>query len=388
MASRARHCTEGRSAKSHLRRATSAATASCCVFVFARNRKVQLEYVAESILLAPDGRIESSTDLLVTNKSPQPITKLELLYPHAYPVINQDGRPTMLGELDDATHLFLRPRDSLNALYNLAGNRMSVESDGDPDPILRVYQPDPSCPSRMLDYQGRVVVPAGLTTAELSPMQFSILEALGWSIFEWDLRKPLECNDRRWLRLHTRPLASAVNRRTAWRRFLRMISGRLRYSYEIFSPADVLYRFDVALSSLVHILEPRDYIQAKLLRAATGLRQEWIEPALAEGTETHICDWRIHVFPRRLGRLAHADRAGDVVQAGGIPNFVRIGPREVIVYEWKAGKVNVPEQRHNGKFTISIEASYDPAYLAWLRWIPLPIAVWWLVERLANLIAR
>jgi hypothetical protein len=265
---------------------------------------------------------------------------------------------------------------------------MSVESDGGSGALLKVFQPDPFQPSRMLEYMGRVVVPEAIETATLSATQFSILEAVGWSAFEWNLREPLVTDEARWLRLYAKPRPPKINRRTACRRMLRLLTDRLRYTYEVFSPADVLYRFDVILSTLVWVLNPREPIEAEILSAATALREDWLEPALSEGTKTIVHDWRIHVFPRRLGRLSHAEGTGDVMRAGGLPNFVQVGNRLVVVYEWKAGKFNIKDQLHEGRFTINIEAEHRPVWVAWLRWLPLPVSLWWLVERIVSLIKR
>jgi len=75
-----------------------------CFYVYAPEKRISLEYVSESITLLGNGSSEVVIDLLVSNRSADPLDCLFILYPNKFVAVRSLGsEPSEIGLYEDVT---------------------------------------------------------------------------------------------------------------------------------------------------------------------------------------------------------------------------------------------------------------------------------------------
>jgi hypothetical protein len=347
--------------------------------VFSPGRRIELDYVAESISLVGGGSIDV-LDILLTNHTPtqEAIDRVHLVYPHPVPARPQE-------KLDDARDItdyswtWADPTSYFNRFYQTRETHLNVQNKTGFDEIS-IEMPNPNDITKTLNYGGYLkgrrrltVYQVGDNDSILSEVQWDILSELRWSVFTIHFDESIEFEKARWLRLQCRNGIIHQNRIPRFEYAAKKLCGLATHTFEIAGPLDVKHRIISALKSAGAVSEGNPSYGAfreELLDLQQKLLCNGIERA---NTETIVKDWRINVFTDYYRKEDEPSFWGDIKPAGGLSNTItdRDGNDERVL-QWKAGDLIVAPQ-HRGHFGARIRVHEIPLIVPFLPWIALSI---------------
>ena len=351
-----------------------------CMHIFSPGKSIQLDYVAESIILARGGSTDL-LDILLTNHTADRsvIDRIHLVYPHAIPA-GLSAKSAGKRDIKDHTVTWCNTSSHFNRFYQTDEIRLKINNDGGVDEIS-VEMPDPNDITKTLSYNGRLqgrrfltVYQIGGEGTRLTVVQWDILSQLGWSVFTIHFERPLEFEQARWLRLQCRNGIIHQNEMVPLEYWPKKMCGLVTHTFEIAGPKDVEHRIISALKAAGTVTEGKvayaDY-REELLDLQEKLLSHGIE---ARNTTTVIQDWRINVFTDYYRRIDEPTFWGDIKPAGGLSNPIKDKDGTIeTVLQWKAGDSIVGCQ-NKGLFGARIRAHDIPFIVPLLPWIALSLA--------------
>lgn len=321
-----------------------------CVFVWpvcedpSARAKLSIVFGSELLCPTPSGGLRTTLDLLLRSDSDPPIAAIDIVYPHAFPlVIDETGGVQLEGRFWDATRDILSLDSEGNEVY---ASPPGLDADAEE---LKIVIPHHTEAEREIKLAGRFVV-----GNEVNPWLFApetgftvdhhqILTDLGFSLWRCALRTPLGKGEQqqRWLRWRMEAPPGAHNRRTRLQRFDdAVIREESRFQHYVFGPYNVI---DILLERLA----AHKRTVTRELAESSESERPWVEQFVVAANELvgrvrtataevrwdrtrnpnapgaldlDVEDYRIHL-PHdayfggpRIGRVE-----GDVATAGGSP---------------------------------------------------------------------
>jgi len=283
----------------------------------------------------------------------------------------------------DLTYTLLEEDDSpFNEFYSNAYTSRDIERSPEYD-RLAITMINPSDVSNNVEYVGYIkgshsVSPYEVRDGErMTTSEWSLLSALGWSVFTIKFNFPLLPREPRWLRVRGETGLLGINEMLPLERVIKRYLGVLSDNFEIAGPLDVRYRLTtvlkaagvgkVASSSGIGRMLFQD-----LYRKLVTQGMNW------EGTETLVKDYRLSIFPYEYRRCDDPIWWGDIIPSGPLLNKMRLrSGRLLSSYQWKAGEHIIAKrlQTRDGLFGVRIQAYDDPTFRLFLPWIALVLGI-------------
>jgi hypothetical protein len=261
--------------------------------------------------------------------------------------------------LSDQTNTWCVKDHTYNRFYD---NIMLEEIDDSLRITVRIADPTHTVQPYQGWYRGRqVFTPYQVTPNDrLNPTEWQLLSHLNWAVGTLTFSRAIVANEARWLRLVGYSGCLAHNRRGPVDHWARKLGGILVDNFEIAGPRDVRYRLLRDLRRGFEQQPPHpELTNATVLALREALLTNGIE---RPGTETVIEDWRINLFEKRYRQLEQPDFEGDIVPSAPLRQVVALerGGRPLEVFQWKAGRKNVPRQVADGMFQVRLAAHDIP----------------------------
>jgi hypothetical protein len=349
--------------------------AQVCLHIFSPGKRLELDYVAESIVFRRGGS-EETIEMLVTNHSTEGIDRIHVVYPRALPRFPKDERGRNGRTFQDWTATWLDPNASPNLFYQSTGT-MRVDNPSDDGYELKVSIEDPQNPSVQYPYAGWIRGNLKLTRYQLddeplNDQEWAILSRLGWAVITIHFESVIKPSEARWLRVFARGGPRAQNTHPFLEYWYRKLCGLLIDTFKIEGPVDLKERIILYLRAAAPIhLEGLDrktqlvlpIVVEKVLRM--GLQ--------APSTDTVVQDWRLFIFWRGYRRVNDPVPSGDIVAITGsqvtLMDFTRIK-----CYQFRAG-VRSKQLTSQGRFLVSVSAEDIPVLVPALAWISVVISI-------------
>ncbi len=365
-----------------------------CLHIFAPGKKIQLDYVAETISIAAGGSIDV-LDILFTNHSGpnEDIDRIHVVYPHCIPM-GEQARKRGVRYIKDLTWTLSDKDSNLNRFYQTEETHLTINNQPGVDEIV-IEMPNPNNITAPLPYTGLVKGRRHLTVYQpsspdsmLNNVQWDILSALGWSVFTIRFEEKITHEEPRWLRLQGRNGIIHQNEMHGLEYVLRKLCGLLTHTFEIAGPMDVRHRIISALKGAgVATGDPTvSVLRGEFLDLQNKLLTIGMEAA---NTETVVKDWRINVFTDYYRKIDEPSFWGDIKPAGGLSNPIRDRHGNVeVCLQWKAGEANIDRPTNKKMFGARIRAHDIPLIVPLVPWIALLFAVTINLDKVAAILRR
>jgi len=321
-----------------------------CLFIYSPSREIKLEYISEAISLDHHGAVYITTDLLVTNKSSEPINSLNILIPQK------------IKDYEDITSTYNDSNSPYNKInYEEELGRIVCEQDPSGTfTNVTVYMPNPGKSELDLSYFGHMSGDSTVNYHSIltdDPVSRYIIDQLKMSLFQCNLSIPLEKNKPRWFRWNFSTPHGSRSKRSFCKYFIDTLLDNCEYYFEISGPDIVKNNFFELMCNF-----QRESNEGELVPSCqTLIREIWHNGLAKLGTKTIINDWRINLYPNQLFPLDIISEKGSLKTTG--PSIAKFEGKNIIVYKWKSGKFNIPEVEQPSSFKIIYSAKYSPWFI-------------------------
>jgi hypothetical protein len=347
-----------------------------CLHIFSPGKRLELDYVAESITLEKGGS-EETIEMLLSNHSGEDIDRIHLVYPRALP--NFPDQPEGDQRIfQDLTSTWLDINSPYNRLYRSIGD-LRIEHLEVSGFAVTASIRDLHSLAVVHPYRGWIRGHLKLTRYQpaqslpLNDEEWAVLSRLGWAVITIHFESVIPPTEARWLRVFARGGRRPQNIHSFIEYWYRKLCGLLVDTFKIEGPIDLKERIVAYLRAADQFAPSAlDYhMKATLPVVVEKVLTRGIEVA---NTETVVQDWRINIFWNRYRRIADPVPSGDIVASGPGHTVLLMDRKSVKCYQFKAGMRN-KVATSLGRFVINISAEDIPLVVPALGWIGILLAI-------------
>ena len=327
---------------------------------------MRIEYASESVWLRKRSGIpDIILDVLVKNESSTAISAIWCIVPQRLFEDNgelpeTDNYADVTEELSDVT--IRDTPDKIFAPYLENGK-----------PMLDLKVVDPTNVLKDITYSG-----THFGNNEVAPLQKNMSERMvtnggPFGVLQIKMRKEIEHDESRWMRLRFAPLSGPRENRNGVSRLWDYITDRLQFHYNVAGPTKVRYEVEQHLAQMGRIVNTpskRRSARASLSIHVASLLETLVENGIGHSaTSVSINDWRTRFFLYPMESFASIETNGAVRAVGPHPWFPPESSRKRAYYEWATGDLQIktlPPDTEQGYFNIRFVTKYSPR-LFWLK---------------------
>jgi hypothetical protein len=299
-----------------------------CLYLYAPEHQILISYFLERIYLSTFGSALLIVDLIVTNKSAEPIEEFEILVARNYASkIKEEDRETdfKYKKVWSATSEFRsHPKNLRNIFYDSCGNTISYDEDGN-SVIIHLF--NFSNPDTPVERKGRVIDGKVRAKAQSAWYKNLVLKDLDYSmlLYSFEGNNHLYAEESVAIRLVFNPkqpyIQSPTKRSWVKRAVLFSVFDALNFNYSFVGP------YDVPKAFVSDIAQYRGRTDDRNLRNAAKELGSSIEEQLNNPeSRVTIPKMLLHIAPRKL-RLLHSFLVhGDLKPLGRQPRYYSDDP--------------------------------------------------------------
>ncbi len=303
-----------------------------CFHIFSREGQITVDYVSEVIGFNANGFSEIVIDIIITNESPDALTKIEFLYPRAFVDMEpkSDQAAVFTKAFKDISQSIIMD-SNLNWNYNVGlyslkktplskdfSYQLNFEFPSFEVPYVRSKDSPLTCEVHDIDPSSNKTANKITFSEEYKESKHQctfirILSQINFSILTYEFHTPVSSGDRRFCRLKIGPYPGMLCTKNVVKETLKRLTFCSEFSYEIASPYDVLHRFVGRVNSYIQT-RPKKLYEPKVLKEIN----DFIETVRI--SPTCYKRWKLEIFPKSFGLLHDIALVGKVDPLGVFPN--------------------------------------------------------------------
>jgi|WetSurMetagenome_2_1015567.scaffolds.fasta_scaffold16443_1 hypothetical protein len=345
------------------------------IYPYASGKAIALDYFVENVLLYHRGLTEIFIDLLVTNKSVDPIHELHILFPHKMQNVIYNKREdkfnyVSLGAFRDITHTFIDnnvEHKKRCSLYNTTFIPIQQRSPG----VTKVIADAPNLLSPFVNvqYDGEISGKSHLSFYKnLDPIQSKVLHDLGFSFFTCYFETPILLNEPRWMRWNFLVSNTSNDFYTRNEYLRKRLTNDVNLNYTVQGPSNVKELFITRIECYIKECE-LDKNNSALKKHANTVKEIIVNNGFnLQNTNTVLMDCQLYLLPQDFQEVTNCLLTGDVA----LGYSVKLSKKQVIQY--KSGIRNI-KYLYDGLFSIKFEAKHRTTFISYLPIISFILAL-------------